>query len=165
MLADELDYVVGVDTHRDEHVLAVVAAATGAVLGKWAVRANAGGHQEALRAVGERARSGRAWAIEGHRRLRRRVARFLAELELGGGTPLPLISFAASENAARMATARMAAPTKRVIGRQGPGLVGYGCPYPTRPVKPTAESPRRQASFRFCPIVSEARVTPPESAI
>jgi len=28
MLADELDYVVGVDTHRDEHVLV-------AVLPKW----------------------------------------------------------------------------------------------------------------------------------
>jgi hypothetical protein len=28
MLADELEYVVGVDTHRDEHVLAIVAAAT-----------------------------------------------------------------------------------------------------------------------------------------
>ncbi len=26
MLADEVDYVLGVDTHRDEHVLAVVAA-------------------------------------------------------------------------------------------------------------------------------------------
>ena len=31
MLADELDYVVGVDTHRDEHVLAVVVAPAGAV--------------------------------------------------------------------------------------------------------------------------------------
>ena len=31
MLADELDYVVGVDTHRDEHVLAVLAAPAGAV--------------------------------------------------------------------------------------------------------------------------------------
>ena len=29
MLADELDYVLGVDTHRDEHVLAVVAATAG----------------------------------------------------------------------------------------------------------------------------------------
>jgi hypothetical protein len=29
MLADELDYVLGVDTHRDEHVLAVVTARTG----------------------------------------------------------------------------------------------------------------------------------------
>ena len=30
MLADELDYVVGVDTHRDGHVLAVVGAPAGA---------------------------------------------------------------------------------------------------------------------------------------
>ncbi len=32
MVADELDYVVGVDTHRDEHVLAVVVAPAGAVV-------------------------------------------------------------------------------------------------------------------------------------
>ena len=32
MLADELDYVVGVDTHRDEHALAVVDAPTGALI-------------------------------------------------------------------------------------------------------------------------------------
>jgi len=31
MLADELDYVVGVDTHRDEHVLAVLTAPAGAI--------------------------------------------------------------------------------------------------------------------------------------
>ena len=31
MLADELDYVIGVDTHRDEHALVVVSA-SGAVL-------------------------------------------------------------------------------------------------------------------------------------
>ncbi len=37
MLADELDYVVGVDTHRDEHVLAVLAAAAGAVVAGQAV--------------------------------------------------------------------------------------------------------------------------------
>ena len=32
MLADEVDYVIGVDTHRDQHTLAVVVAPTGAVL-------------------------------------------------------------------------------------------------------------------------------------
>ena len=32
MLADELDYVLGVDTHRDEHVMAVVTAPAGAVV-------------------------------------------------------------------------------------------------------------------------------------
>jgi hypothetical protein len=30
MLADEVDYVIGVDTHRDQHTLAVVSAPTGA---------------------------------------------------------------------------------------------------------------------------------------
>lgn len=48
MLADELDYLVGVDTHRDEHVLAVVAAPSGAVLARQAVGANEGGYREAL---------------------------------------------------------------------------------------------------------------------
>jgi hypothetical protein len=32
MLADELDYVIGVDTNRDEHVLAVLTATAGAVV-------------------------------------------------------------------------------------------------------------------------------------
>ena len=44
MLADELDYVVGVDTHRDQHALAVVAAPTGAVLAQRSVRASARGY-------------------------------------------------------------------------------------------------------------------------
>ncbi len=65
MLADELDYVVGVDTHRDEHVLAVVAAPSGAVLARRAVRANARGYSAALRFAGEAAGGVRVWAIEG----------------------------------------------------------------------------------------------------
>jgi hypothetical protein len=32
MLADQLDYVVGVDPHRDSHALAVVDVVSGAVL-------------------------------------------------------------------------------------------------------------------------------------
>src|SRR5438093_1079674 len=39
MLADELDYVIGVDTHRDEHVLAVLTAAAGAVVAGEALQA------------------------------------------------------------------------------------------------------------------------------
>ena len=49
MLADQLDYVVGVDTHRDEHVLAVVVAPTGAIVAQRSVRANARGYAQALR--------------------------------------------------------------------------------------------------------------------
>jgi hypothetical protein len=49
MLADEVDYVVGVDTHRDQHVLAVVVAGTGVVVARRSVRASARGYAEALR--------------------------------------------------------------------------------------------------------------------
>ena len=43
MLADQVDYVVGVDTHRDEHVLAVVVAPAGAIVARRSVPANARG--------------------------------------------------------------------------------------------------------------------------
>ena len=42
MLADEVDYVIGVDTRRDEHVLAVVSAPAGAVVAGAAAPTNAG---------------------------------------------------------------------------------------------------------------------------
>ena len=65
MLADKLDYVVGVDTHRDQHVLAVVAAATGALVAQRSVRTNALGYAEAVRFANEYAPCSRIWAIEG----------------------------------------------------------------------------------------------------
>ena len=78
MLADELDYVVGVDTHLDEHVLAVVAAPSGAVLARRAVRANARGYSAALRFAGEAAIGARVWAIEGTGSYGAGLARYLA---------------------------------------------------------------------------------------
>jgi transposase len=65
MLADELDYVLGVDTHRDEHVLVAVAAPAGAVVARQAVRANARGYRDTLRFAELYAPGVRAWAIEG----------------------------------------------------------------------------------------------------
>jgi len=65
MLADELDYVVGVETHRDEHVLAVLAAPAGAVIAKQAVAANAGGYRAALCFAEQHANGRRMWAVEG----------------------------------------------------------------------------------------------------
>ena len=78
MLADQLDYVVGVDTHLDEHVLAVVAAPTGAVVARQAVRANARGYVAALRFVAEAANGARAWAVEGTGSYGAGLARYLA---------------------------------------------------------------------------------------
>lgn len=65
MLADELDYVVGVDTHRDQHVLAVVAAPTGALIAQRSVPTNAQGYSEAIRFAERHAPGARVWAVEG----------------------------------------------------------------------------------------------------
>jgi transposase len=65
MLADELDYVLGVDTHRDEHVVAVVTAPAGAVVAGAAAPANVHGYRELVRVAERYAPGRRAWAIEG----------------------------------------------------------------------------------------------------
>ena len=65
MLADELDYVLGVDTHRDEHVVAVVTAPAGAVVAGAAAPATAHGYRELLRVAERHAPGRRAWAVEG----------------------------------------------------------------------------------------------------
>jgi transposase len=65
MLADQVDYVVGVDTHRDEHVLAVVAAPAGAVVAQRSVGASGRGYAEALAFADEHAIGRRVWAVEG----------------------------------------------------------------------------------------------------
>jgi transposase len=79
MLADELDYVVGVDTHRDAHVLAVVTAPAGAALAGSEIAARQSGYREALRFADRHAPGRRAWAIEGTGSYGAGLARFLAE--------------------------------------------------------------------------------------
>ena len=65
MLADELDHVVGVDTHRDQPMLAVVVVPTGAVVAQRSVAATPRGYSAALRFADEFAPGRRLWAIEG----------------------------------------------------------------------------------------------------
>jgi transposase len=78
MLADELDYVIGVDTHLDEHVLAVVAVSSGAVVARRSVRASARGYSVALQFAREAANGARVWAIEGAGHYGAGLARYLA---------------------------------------------------------------------------------------
>lgn len=100
MLADRVDYVVGVDTHREEHVLAVVAAPAGAVVAQRSVPASARGYAEALRFAAEYAPAVRVWAVEGSGHYGAGLARHLSGhgetvLEVGRGhvlTPQPLTS-------------------------------------------------------------------------
>ena len=65
MLADETDFVIGVDTHRDEHALAVVVAASGVVGAMRRIRADRAGYRAALRFVLAKAPARRVWAVEG----------------------------------------------------------------------------------------------------
>ena len=90
MLADELDYVVGVDTHRDEHVLAIVVAPVGAVVAQRSVAASPAGYAQAHRFAERYASGRRVWAIEGAGHYGAGLARHLsgrgeAVLEIGRG--------------------------------------------------------------------------------
>ena len=78
MVADELDYVIGVDTHLDEHVLAIVAAPSGAVVARRSIQASARGYNAALRLAAAEASGARVWAIEGSGSYGAGLARFLA---------------------------------------------------------------------------------------
>jgi transposase len=78
MLADQLDYVVGVDPHRDSHALAVVDVVSGAIVFEATVAASSDGYTEALRLVDEHAAGRRAFAIEGTGSFGAGLTRFLA---------------------------------------------------------------------------------------
>jgi transposase len=78
MLADELDYVVGVDTHRDEHVFAVVAAPSGAVVAQRSLRTSVRGYAAALQFAQDATPGARVWAIEGAGHYGAGLARYLA---------------------------------------------------------------------------------------
>jgi transposase len=65
MLADELDYVIGVDTHRDAHALSFHRSPSGARLLETEVRADGAGYADALALAAAHAPGRRAWALEG----------------------------------------------------------------------------------------------------
>ena len=65
MVADQLDYVVGVDPHRDEHAVGVVEVRSGVVVFETAVAADSGGYAAALAVAEQHAPGRRAFAVEG----------------------------------------------------------------------------------------------------
>jgi hypothetical protein len=90
MLADELDYVIGVDTHLDQHVLAIVVAPSGGMVAQQSVRASARGYAQAVRFADEHARGARVWSVEGTGHYGAGLARHLSHqgetvLEAGRG--------------------------------------------------------------------------------
>ncbi len=63
MLADQVDYVIGVDTHRDAHAAAILTAG-GVIERQTTVAADAFGYKRVLRYARQHAASRRVWAIE-----------------------------------------------------------------------------------------------------
>lgn len=64
ILAEQVDHVIGVDTHRDSHSAAIVTARTGAVVLDRTVPADAFGYKRLLRFARLHAKGRRVWAIE-----------------------------------------------------------------------------------------------------
>jgi hypothetical protein len=64
MVADQLDYVVGVDPHRDQHALGVVEVRSGVVVFEAFVTADSRGYTEALRLAETHAPGRRVFAVE-----------------------------------------------------------------------------------------------------
>jgi transposase len=77
MLADQLDYVIGVDSHRDRHALCVLTA-SGEIVCERELPADAAGYRQALRLARQQAPGRRLWAIEGTGCYGAGLARFLA---------------------------------------------------------------------------------------
>jgi hypothetical protein len=77
MLADQLDYVIGVDPHRDSHALAVVHVVSGAVVFESTIVASSDGYAQALRLVDRHASGRRAFAVEGTGSFGAGLTRFL----------------------------------------------------------------------------------------
>ena len=77
MLADQLDYVIGVDPHRDSHALAIVHVGSGAVVFEATVVASSDGYAQVLKLVHRHATGRRAFAVEGTGSFGAGLTRFL----------------------------------------------------------------------------------------
>lgn len=78
MVADQLDYVVGVDPHRDQHAVGVVEVRSGVVVFETCVAADSNGYADALRVAEQHAPGRRAFAVEGTGSYGAGLTRFLS---------------------------------------------------------------------------------------
>jgi hypothetical protein len=98
MLADQLDYIVGVDPHRDSHALAIVHVVSGTVVYESTVIANSDGYAQALRVADLHAPGRRAFAIEGSRE-----SRFAFRSQAQGALTHPSVRWVRPPSARRLA--------------------------------------------------------------
>jgi hypothetical protein len=134
MLADQVDYVVGVDPHRDSHALAIVHVLSGAVVFETTIAASSQGYAEALQLVDAHASGRRAFAVEGSGSFGAGLTRFLTSrgervLEVSrlrrerssGGKTDALDAIRAARERARPRAACDASGRRRTSGPAGVG--------------------------------------------
>jgi len=78
MVADDVAFVIGGDTHGASHALAVLARATGVVLAERSIDATAAGYRAALGWARQTAPGVRVWALEGTGHYGAGLTRYLA---------------------------------------------------------------------------------------
>ncbi len=79
MLADDVAFVIGVDTHADSHALALVERKTLRTQRSLTIPASRSGYRQALRLARRQAPGGCAWALEGSGSYGAGLAHFLSE--------------------------------------------------------------------------------------
>ena len=79
MLADDVAYVIGVDTHADSHALCLVEATTERTRGQLTIPASRHGYRRALRLARRHGPGRRVWALEGSGSYGAGLARFLSQ--------------------------------------------------------------------------------------
>jgi len=135
MLADQLDYIIGVDPHRDSHSLAVVQIVSGAVVFESTIEANSDGYAQALKLADAHGCGRRAFAVEGTGSFGAGLTRFLTgrgewvlevgrlrrERRSGGKTDaLDAVRAARSALTARASPGAMAAAARAVTTTEPP---------------------------------------------
>lgn len=78
MLEGNIDHVIGVDTHRDAHAVAILDR-NGGLLAQLEIPSSQAGYEELLGLVAERAPGRRYWALEGTGCYGAGLASFLAD--------------------------------------------------------------------------------------
>jgi hypothetical protein len=89
MLADQLDYLIGVHPHRDAHALAIVEVRTGGLIAEATVAASRSGYQRALTFAQQHAPGRRVFAIEGTGSFGAGLTMWVPETRVGGITRQP----------------------------------------------------------------------------
>ena len=116
MVADQLDYVVGVDPHRDEHALGVVEVRSGVVVFETSVAADSDGYANAL-AVAQAACAGSACVRGRGHRLLRGWADALPGWQRRAGVRGRSSRAASAAGVARPTRSTLSGPPARVLAR------------------------------------------------